>query len=244
MTYPGGKGGDGVYQAVINLMPPHNKYIEPFLGSGAILRMKRPAPIWSIGIDNDARAIQLFQSIAPEIPNLKLLKTDSIWWLQAHSSEMGPDTLIYLDPPYLMETRSCKRPLYRCEMSTDQHIELLTVILGLSCMVMISGYYSDLYSTMLKGWRTAQFQAQTRRGVITEWVWMNFPAPLELHDYRFLGSNFRERERIKRQQARWRRKLQTMPEHQRYALLSVLQDLYCSNAENSDSTQLKTEELM
>lgn len=236
MTYPGGKGGDGVYQAIINLMPPHNKYIEPFLGSGAIMRMKRPAPIWSIGIDNDARAIELFRSIAPEIQNLKLLETNSIQWLYEHSSEIDPNTLIYLDPPYLMETRSSKRSIYRCEMTTDQHVDLLTIIHGLHCMVMISGYYSDLYSTRLKDWRTVQFQAQTRRGVTTEWVWMNFPAPLELHDYRFLGSNFRERERIKRQQSRWKKRLQTMPEHQRYALLSVLQDLHsCRTTENDDS---------
>ena len=37
-------------------MPPHEVYIEPFLGSGAILRMKRPALV-NIGIDRDAEAI-------------------------------------------------------------------------------------------------------------------------------------------------------------------------------------------
>ena len=43
MTYPGGKNGAGVYQQIINLMPPHDVYIEPFLGGAAILRLKRPA---------------------------------------------------------------------------------------------------------------------------------------------------------------------------------------------------------
>ena len=32
MTYPGGKSSAGVYQKIINLMPPHEVYIEPFLG--------------------------------------------------------------------------------------------------------------------------------------------------------------------------------------------------------------------
>jgi len=32
MGYAGGKGRDGVYQAIINQMPPHGVYIEPFLG--------------------------------------------------------------------------------------------------------------------------------------------------------------------------------------------------------------------
>lgn len=52
MTYPGGKNGSGVYQAIINLMPPHRVYIEPFLGGGAIMRLKRPA-IANIGVDSD-----------------------------------------------------------------------------------------------------------------------------------------------------------------------------------------------
>jgi hypothetical protein len=36
MSYPGGKSGSGVYQTLINLMPPHDIYIEPFLGMGGV----------------------------------------------------------------------------------------------------------------------------------------------------------------------------------------------------------------
>jgi DNA adenine methylase len=50
MVYPGGKNGAGVYQTIINLMPPHDVYIEPFLGGGAIMRQKRPA-LLNIGLD-------------------------------------------------------------------------------------------------------------------------------------------------------------------------------------------------
>ena len=42
MRYPGGKGGAGVYQTIINNIPPHDTYIETHLGSfageGEILR--------------------------------------------------------------------------------------------------------------------------------------------------------------------------------------------------------------
>jgi len=34
--------------------PPHEVYIEPFLGGGAIMRQKRPA-LLNIGLDLDAR---------------------------------------------------------------------------------------------------------------------------------------------------------------------------------------------
>ena len=38
MAYPGGKNGAGVYQTLINLIPPHDTYIETYLGGGAIMR--------------------------------------------------------------------------------------------------------------------------------------------------------------------------------------------------------------
>ncbi|MCY4289902.1 MAG: hypothetical protein OXC63_15115 [Aestuariivita sp.] len=40
-------------------MPPHDGYIECFLGGGAILKRK-PAAMRSIGLDLDARAIPTF----------------------------------------------------------------------------------------------------------------------------------------------------------------------------------------
>ena len=43
MRYPGGKGGAGVYQTIINNIPPHDTYIETHLGGGNILERKRPA---------------------------------------------------------------------------------------------------------------------------------------------------------------------------------------------------------
>nr|QGW60552.1 upf31.0 [bacterium] len=57
MRYPGGKGGAGVYQTIINNIPPHDTYIETHLGGGNILERKRPAAR-SIGIDIDREVIQ------------------------------------------------------------------------------------------------------------------------------------------------------------------------------------------
>ena len=57
--YPGGKNGAGTYQRLINLMPPHEVYIETHLGSGALLRRKRPAKK-NVGIDLDPLVIESF----------------------------------------------------------------------------------------------------------------------------------------------------------------------------------------
>jgi len=52
MSYPGGKGGAGIWQTIVNQMPPHDTYIEAFLGSGAVLRHKRTANV-NIAIELD-----------------------------------------------------------------------------------------------------------------------------------------------------------------------------------------------
>ncbi|HXJ73601.1 MAG TPA: hypothetical protein VNM37_12130, partial [Candidatus Dormibacteraeota bacterium] len=62
MSYPGGKNGAGVYQRIISMMPPHQVYIEPFLGGGAIARLKRPAPV-NIAMDLYAPAVENFRKL-------------------------------------------------------------------------------------------------------------------------------------------------------------------------------------
>jgi hypothetical protein len=59
MGHPGGKAGAGVYQRIINQIPPHDVYVEAFLGDGAILRRKKPARR-NIGIESDPGTIAKF----------------------------------------------------------------------------------------------------------------------------------------------------------------------------------------
>ena|SRR5712692_4759188 len=57
MNYPGGKGG--CFRSIINEMPPHEVYIEPFLGGGNVMVNKLPSRR-TIGIDADAGVVQQF----------------------------------------------------------------------------------------------------------------------------------------------------------------------------------------
>jgi DNA adenine methylase len=223
MTYPGGKGGDGVFQTLINLIPPHDVYIEAFLGGGAIMRHKRPAAR-SIGVDRNPAVIEEWKRTAARLkrPDIALHSCDGEGFLRRYA--FTGREFVYCDPPYLPETRA-KFPVYEYEMAEEEHRGLLGLLSALPCPVMLSGYWSPLYAEALADWHAVRFAAATRGGRLgDEWVWMNYPPPTELHDYRFLGRNYRDRERIKRQQARWTAKFKNLPLLERRALLGVLQE--------------------
>lgn len=73
----------------------------------------------------------------------------------------GPETLHYVDPPYLPETRSVANKydlkyaggMYAHEMNPGCHEALLAFIAGLKGMVILSGYPAPLYDAALSGWR-------------------------------------------------------------------------------------------
>ena len=216
MTYPGGKNGAGVYQTIINQLPPHDVYIEPFLGGGAIMRQKLPAVTANIGVDRSSSAIAEFADAS----GVTAIVGDGIQYLADY--KFRGRELVYCDPPYLRETRKCARDLYEYEMTDADHWQLLALLLELPCNVAISGYWSKFYADALADWRLVTFTAQTRRGPATECLWMNYPEPTALHDSRFLGGDFRERERIKRKVARWSGKFAKLPELERRGILSSL----------------------
>ena len=215
MNYPGGKGG--FYQKLINLMPPHEVYIETHLGGGAVIRNKCPAQI-NIGIEIDPSVIKMWSGIRHK--NIQLICGDAIEFLKQY--KFTGKELVYCDPPYLRNTRKKFYPIYQYEYTVEQHIELLKTIKSLPCMVMISGYESPLYVESLKSWHQHSFQAKTHNGTAIESVWMNYSHPKELHDYQFLGDDYRERERIKRRTKRWLSRLRKMPVLERKALLSAI----------------------
>ena len=109
--------------------------------------------------------------------------------------------------------------------------QVLGVLVKLPCHVMISGYSSYLYNTRLATWHRESYQAVTRGGSLaTEYVWMNFPKPDVLHDYRYVGRTYRQRQDLKRKTARWRRRLLEMPMCDRMAILAALEDLNASSS--------------
>ena len=233
MAYPGGKNGSGVPQAIINQIQPHDEFVELFLGSGAVSRLKRPAAA-SIGIDADPAVIAQFPRDA--VPGMRLLNTDALGWLKANGQQRTAKTMMYLDPPYLKKVRKSQGRIYKYEFWTEQeHGDLLETLLPLNCMVAISGYYSELYAELLKDWRVVTFTGVTRGGPATEHLWMNYDEPFELHDDRYLGNTYRERQDFKRQKQRWLKNLAAMKPTKRYAIMAAINELKAAaNGGNAD----------
>lgn len=230
--YPGGKNSGGAFQTIISQIPPHEIYIELFLGSGAVLRNKRPASV-DIGVDLNSTIIDDFDYAAADSSgrNFKFYNESCFEFLnrEFHHQTLDGDVFIYADPPYLMETRHSRRPIYQHEFDAKAHERLLIVLRSLPVMVAISGYESDLYNSMLQEWRKVYYQQTDRAGrVRTEVLWCNYPDPVKLHDYRYLGSDFIDRQRIKRKIQRHVDKLMGLPVLERAAIIEALNNSHKS----------------
>lgn len=198
MTYYGGKNASGSYQRIISEIPLHDVYIEPFLGSGAVFRNKRPAEK-SFLLDLDFSILQGFSDWTGfSIPESSFfINADALEFLR-HYPYAGSE-FVYLDPPYLFSSRSDPRPVYKYELGTDkEHKFLLDIVKKIPCPIAISHYAAPLYFSMLEGWRVISWQARTRGGMATEYLFMNYPVPVILHDPTYVGQNFTERQRLKR----------------------------------------------
>ncbi len=242
-TYFGGKGRDGVYQNIINLQPKHEMYIEPFLGSGAIMRRKAPAKI-NIGFEINPKIYSLwlkamgkqpianpekYQSADGQIDSLVLtvIYADALTWFESlwdrnvFNRIKAEDILFYMDPPYPPETRTSKGK-YTFDFVND-HERLLQYIQKTKFKIQISSYDNELYNNYLKNWNRHEFitydHAHKPR---TEVIYYNYPPPTELHTWNYTGSDYRQRENIKRKVKRFVAKFQNMPVLERNAILEEI----------------------
>ncbi len=218
MRYPGGKGK--TYQRLINLMPPHEVYIETHLGGGAVLRHKRPA-LQSIGLDCDPQVIERWADQTPPHALVMLGRAEEFLSSYAFTGT----ELVYCAPPYLPSTRRRER-VYTYDYSLEDHEKLLSLLRGLPCKVILSGYASTLYDTALHDWSRISFQAMSHIGLREEVAWFNFQPPTQLHDSRHIGATFRQRQSASRRLSRMKRKLEKMDPVERNALHEWLNSTY------------------
>ena len=93
--------------------------------------------------------------------------------IEKHDS---PETLFYVDPPYVHCTRNMQRgnAAYAEEMNDEGHRALALQLQSVKGMVVLSGYPSELYSELYGNWlrldREANADGARKR---TECLWMN-----------------------------------------------------------------------
>jgi DNA adenine methylase len=98
--------------------------------------------------------------------------------LEVIKEQYGPDTLLYLDPPYVMETRN-SRHQYQEEYTHDDHRELHELLESIEGMAVISGYRCDLYDDLYDDWERKDKKSRTQaNGCSIESIWLN-PAAQE-----------------------------------------------------------------
>jgi DNA adenine methylase len=95
----------------------------------------------------------------------------------------GENTLFYLDPPYLHETRSKNTTeVYRFEMTADDHEKLLETLADIKGKFILSGYRSELYDMHAKhkGWNCTRIDVPNNaaggkaKRRMTECLWTNY----------------------------------------------------------------------
>ena len=95
------------------------------------------------------------------------------------------NVLIYLDPPYVLNTRHGKQ--YRFELDDRGQNELLDAALAHKGPVLLSGYDSDLYNDRLRGWHREEITCYTQsRSKKREILWMNYEPEQQISIFDFV----------------------------------------------------------
>lgn len=169
---------------------PFEDYIEHGINEYMLRRMSRggmkKAFAWSDrlrgGKPGDVNAwetmLEELPSIAERVSKAIILNKSVFEMMKIWDDE---ECLIYLDPPYLHETRSeGASHIYKHEMTVEDHISLLGLARASKAKVIISGYSAPLYNRNLKGWKckkknianhSSQSKTKERR---VECLWMNY----------------------------------------------------------------------
>jgi DNA adenine methylase len=126
-------------------------------------------------------AVEGLPEVHARLKRVEIWNEDAITFID--KLDKSYDTLFYLDPPYVHETRTAT-DAYQFEMSLEQHKELLLYLLrGMRGKVMISGYPNELYDTMLtreRGWRYVDLEIDNKssssavKEMKIERAWMNY----------------------------------------------------------------------
>lgn len=91
---------------------------------------------------------------------LSRVQIDSVDALRCIAYWDSPDTVFYVDPPYVHATRAKgSRGAYEHEQPDEHHEELIRLLLGITGQAVVSGYDSPIYQPLADaGWRVERIK--------------------------------------------------------------------------------------
>jgi len=109
------------------------------------------------------------------VDRLKMAEIRNRPALEIIKSYNSPDALLYVDPPYVLSTRS--RKYYLHEMTDSEHIELLELLNKHQGPAVLSGYPCPLYDDRLSHWQRVEMPTAGEHGKKhIEVLWLNSKA--------------------------------------------------------------------
>jgi DNA adenine methylase len=129
----------------------------------------------------------LFEKWHQRLNNTYLYNQDALEVIRKYDS---PNTVFYLDPPYVESTRKSEK--YKHEMTNNHHQELINLILQVEGSVTLSGYNNEIYKQLedcnwkrfdfatsssmagkIKGSKLQGKGSATKHAARTESIWIN-----------------------------------------------------------------------
>ena len=111
-------------------------------------------------------------AIASRLKQVQIENQDALKLIQRTDTA---DTLYYIDPPYVPNTRAKNhRKAYRHEFSDEQHEALAKLLNKISGMAVVSGYDCELYDDLYKGWEKVSIKTTKNFGIeASETLWLS-----------------------------------------------------------------------
>lgn len=106
---------------------------------------------WGFAISSRSKISMYLSSIEslPEIhERLRTIQVERMDFRELIRAYDTENTLFYVDPPYMFETRQTKEG-YKNEIEDDDHLDLIAMLLNIKGKFLLSGYESDIYNHFL-----------------------------------------------------------------------------------------------
>lgn len=125
----------------------------------------------NVSVTTEFQAVHHIYQAAARLKNAQLDQADLFKQIARYDD---PATCVYIDPPYVYDTRGAGKPIYKHEMTDSDHEHMAEVLHQSKSMFMLSGYPSKLYDRLYGDWtclmrKTQDVNAKTQ----TECLWLS-----------------------------------------------------------------------